>query len=144
MKYKMRYDYRLKKADGEYIRILHQAVAIEHNEKGEIFRTFGVHTDITSIKKDGKPVMSYIGLEGEPSYINVKPKKVFTPSEELFSKREKEILYQLAKGNSSIKIAGLLNISKHTVDTHRRNMLQKTSCTNVTQLVSHSIVMGYI
>lgn len=144
MKYKIRYDYRMRKENGEYIRVLHQVITIEQSEDGELIRTLGVHTDITDIKKDGKPVLSFIGMEGEPSYINVKPKTKFTPSVELFSKREKEIIRYLVEGNTSIQIAKSLFLSLHTVIAHRRNILRKSNCSRVTELVSQAVNNGYI
>lgn len=144
MKYKIRYDYRMRKGNGEYIRVLHQVITIEQSEEGEIIRTLGVHTDITDIKKEGKPVLSFIGLEGEPSYVNVKPKTKFIASVEIFSKREKEIIKFLIEGKTSIEIAASLFISLHTVIAHRRNILRKANCKRVTELVSHAINMGYI
>lgn len=42
------------------------------------------------------------------------------------SSREKEILQLVAKGKTSKEIGELLHISKHTVDTHRRKILEKT------------------
>jgi DNA-binding NarL/FixJ family response regulator len=39
--------------------------------------------------------------------------------------REKEIALLVARGKTSHEIAEILNISKHTVDTHRRNMMKK-------------------
>lgn len=43
------------------------------------------------------------------------------------SDREKEILQLVAQGKTSREIGELLFISKHTVDTHRRNIQKKTS-----------------
>ena len=112
MKYKIRYDYRLKKADGTYLRILQQNVAIENGVAGQVIRSLGIHTDITHLKKEGKPTLSFIGLDGEPSYIDVQVKKIFSPTEEMFSNREKEILLHLISGKTSSEIAQLLYISK--------------------------------
>ena len=144
LKYKIRYDYRLKKVDGNYIRILHQAITITQGDKGEVARALGVHTDITHIKKEGKPVLSFIGLEGEPSYIDVNIKKKFAPSNDFLSKREKEILGYLISGKSSMQIAMSLFISKDTVDTHRRNMIRKASCSNTGELIANAVKFGYI
>ncbi|MFS8083902.1 MAG: LuxR C-terminal-related transcriptional regulator [Ginsengibacter sp.] len=144
MKYKARYDYRIRKANGEYVRILQQVIVIEQSETGEILRTLGMHTDITDLKKEGKPILSFIGLEGEPSYINVKPKTIFSPSIELFTSREKEILRYLIDGKSSPQIAKMLYLSLHTVNTHRNNMMHKANCTKVTELINQSITLGYI
>jgi DNA-binding CsgD family transcriptional regulator len=143
-KYKIRYDYRMKNVDGSYVRLLQQSVAIEMAPAGEILRSFGVHTDITHIKKEGKPILSFIGLEGEASYFDVKVKTKFSQSEDLFTKREKEILTQLVNGKSSIQIANSLFLSKNTVDTHRRNIIKKAGVKKNTELISMVIRKGLI
>lgn len=144
MKYKARYDFRMKKKNGEYIRILHQVVVIQHDEKGGIIRTLGVHTDISHLKMEGKPLMSYIGLDGEPSYLNVDVTNPFAKSEEILSKREKEILVLLIDGKTSKEISGLLYISTQTVETHRKNMLQKSQMHSTVELVSKAIKQGWV
>ena len=87
MKYKRRYDYRVKKKDGSYIRILHQAMVVEHDENGHVLRSLAVHTDITDLKPEGKPVLSFIGLDGEPSYINVDVEKDFCGKQRIFKQK---------------------------------------------------------
>ena len=52
-----------------------------------------------------------------------------------FSKREVEILILLAEGRSSKEVANHLSISRHTVDTHRRNMIRKTGARRTAELV---------
>lgn len=51
------------------------------------------------------------------------------------SPRELEILELLAKGKTSKEIAENLFISKTTVDTHRRNLLEKTGCRSTSELL---------
>lgn len=51
------------------------------------------------------------------------------------TKREKQILQAIAKGNTSAEIAELLFISVITVETHRRNLLQKFKAKNMMELV---------
>lgn len=46
------------------------------------------------------------------------------------SERERQILYMVCCGNSSQKIAELLNLSPKTVYTHRRNLMKKLGCEN--------------
>lgn len=145
LKYKVRYDYRIRRASGEYIRILHQLVTLDFDPQyGGILRTIGVHTDITQLKKEGKPMLSLIGLEGEPSYIDIAVDKIFTPSPALISDREKEILHLLIEGNSSKKIADMLFISKETVSKHRKNILQKAKANSTPELVAMAITKGWI
>lgn len=146
--YKVSYDYRIRKNNGEYIRILQQVLTIDYDEKGGIVRTLGVHTDISHIKSPDssaiKPSLSFIGLNGEPSYHNVNVKEVFRTSELQFTKRESEILLCLLNGRSSIGISKLLDISKLTVDTHRKNLLAKMQVGNTAELIAKSIKLGMI
>lgn len=60
------------------------------------------------------------------------------------SDRELEILRFLVKGKNSREIAELLHISKSTVDTHRRNVLDKLGCENVTGLTRYALREGLV
>jgi len=144
MKYKTRYDYRFKKKNGDYMRVLHQVAVVQHDENGGLIRTLGIHTDITHLKKEGKPLLSLIGLEGEPSYLDVDVKNTFIKSEEVLSMREKQVLLLLMEGKLSKEISGDLNISKHTVDTHRKNMLRKNNLKNTSELIVKAIKEGWL
>jgi two-component system nitrate/nitrite response regulator NarL len=54
----------------------------------------------------------------------------------VFTRREKEILILLAEGLTSQEIAAKLFLSNYTVDTHRKNMLQKFNVHNTTALLN--------
>jgi DNA-binding CsgD family transcriptional regulator len=144
MKYKVRYDFRLKKNNGEYARILYQGILIEHDNDGKFLRTLNVHTDITYLKQEGKPTISMIGLDGEPSYIDLGTDNMFKESNDDLSKREKQILMLLIEGRLSKKIGSFLHISKQTVDTHRKNMLHKKHLSNTGELIGKAIRYGWI
>jgi DNA-binding CsgD family transcriptional regulator len=145
-KYKIRYDYRLKHKEGHYIRVLQQMITIETDDKGAIVKTMGIHSDITDLKKEGLPVLSFIGLDGEPTYENVQVESKFSflKPEERFSPREKEILNKLIQGKTSEEIPKELFISRETVSTHRRNMLSKCDVKNTLELVNRSIKNGWV
>ncbi len=142
--YKVRYDYRIRKKNGDYIRVMQQVLTLQFEGDNQVVRTLVVHTDISHIKQDGLPVLSFIGLNGEPSYINVDVKEVFTTAKEIITKREREILNLLVKGNDSKTIASLLSISKQTVDTHRKNILKKTGCENTAALIATALKNGWV
>lgn len=144
MKYKARYDVRYPKKNGGYMRLLYQGIIIEHDEKGGLQRSFGIHTDITYLKKEGKPALSFIGIDGEPSYIDIDLQKGFHNGKDDFTIREKEILKLLIEGKLSKEISTILNISKQTVDTHRKNMLHKKHLGNTNELISKAIIHGWI
>lgn len=144
LKYKSRYDYRLRKKDGSYIRILQQIVTIHTDEDGAVLRTFVVHTDISHLKKDNRMVLSFIGLDGEPSYIDVDPIQKLSPSIEILTRREKEILQLLAQNYTSKQIAEALHISHRTVATHRKNIHRKTETSTVLELVQLAVNKGWV
>ncbi|RZK09767.1 MAG: hypothetical protein EOO46_12825 [Flavobacterium sp.] len=145
-KYKVRYDFRIKNSLGKYVRILHQLVILQHDDLGNIYKSLGIHTDISQLKKSGAPALSFIGLEGEPSYINVKSKKIYRPAItlELFTKREKQVLQLFAAGKSSLETGAFLNLSKLTVDNYRKKLLLKTNSKNLNALVSRAIMEDWL
>ena len=61
---------------------------------------------------------------------------------DLLSEREQLVLKAIASGKTSQQIAAELYISKHTVDTHRRKMIQKTEVQNTTALVQRAYLEG--
>ncbi len=107
-------------------------------------RSLAVHTDITYLKQEGKPTLSFIGMDGEPSYIDVGTKNLFIESRDELSVREKQVLRLLIEGKLSKEISVILNISKQTVDTHRKNMLKKKQLGNTGELIGKAIRYGWI
>jgi DNA-binding CsgD family transcriptional regulator len=142
--YKVRSDYRVKRKDGTYVRLLQQLINLEWGPEGTFHRIFGVHTDITDIKKEGKPVLSFIGLNGQPSFIDVKIQEEHVAGMDLLSEREMQVLILLAQGKNSRAIAEELFISKETVDKHRKNILAKTNTRNTAELITFSLKNGWL
>ncbi len=64
--------------------------------------------------------------------------------EDPISEREKEILVAICQGLSNQEIADQLFISKHTVDKHRANILEKTGCKNTAALVVYALRNGIV
>src|SRR5690606_14112975 len=60
------------------------------------------------------------------------------------TRREKEVLYWLAQGLNSAEIGEKIFISPLTVESHRRNLLQKFKVTNVAALIHNAMEMKYI
>ncbi|HPJ10095.1 MAG TPA: LuxR C-terminal-related transcriptional regulator [Flavobacterium sp.] len=133
-KYKVSYDYRVRNASGQYLRILQQVVVLQCDEHRNLQQTLGVHTDISNLKTNNQSVLSFIGLDGEPSFYDVDVRQVYKPSRDIFTKREKQIVQLLLNGKQTADIARTLSISKFTVDTHRKNILIKTKTKNALEL----------
>ncbi len=54
------------------------------------------------------------------------------------NRREYKVISLIAKGLSSKEIGEILHISHHTVDTYRRNILEKTECKNAAELIMYA------
>jgi len=62
----------------------------------------------------------------------------------ILTKREKEIIELLAKEYTNEKIAEELNISYRTVETHRKNIMQKTNSHNLAGLLKYFYSTGLL
>lgn len=60
-------------------------------------------------------------------------------SYELLTSREREILQLLVEGNSNKDIATRLNVSPHTVETHRRNLQDKLNLHSFAELILYAV-----
>ena len=58
--------------------------------------------------------------------------------------RETEIVCLISSGNSSEEISDLLNLSKHTVSAHRRNIHRKTDCSSPVEITRFAIKHGIV
>lgn len=60
------------------------------------------------------------------------------------SKREISVLVLVAKGLRNKEIADRLNVSEHTIMTHRKNIMQKTGIKSVAGLTVYAMLNGLI
>lgn len=142
-KYKFSYDYRIKTNQGTFKRVIQQIVPVYYfPEEGA--RTLGIFTDVSHLNIQGIPKLSFVGMEGAPSYYNVHLDKQFQLYPKLFTKREKEILQYMVQGKNSEEIAGILFRSIHTIRAHRKNILHKSGCDTINELLVKSVREGWI
>ncbi|GAA4445347.1 hypothetical protein GCM10023091_36910 [Ravibacter arvi] len=64
--------------------------------------------------------------------------------DKLLSKREIQILRFIAEGYGSKQIAGKLNLSLHTINTHRKNMMRRTNSLNTAGLLAYAMSVNLI
>ncbi len=60
----------------------------------------------------------------------------------VLSGREREVLQLMAEGKATKEIAGLLQISVKTVETHRRNLMEKVHIDSVAELTKYAVREG--
>lgn len=78
------------------------------------------------------------------SYLNRTAAPARKNSLDLLTPRQREILQLIAEGNSTKEIAGSLNLSAKTVETHRAQLMERLDIYDVASLVRFAIREGLI
>ncbi len=141
LKYKMNYSFRSRMADGTYALLNHQAILLTLDTNGGFGKSLNIHTRIDHISTVNNFKFSLIGLDNEPSFMNMTVKENM-PLE--LSKREIEIMRLLGEGLDSSQIAEQLFISPKTVKKHRSNILNKLNVKNTSQAIKEAMIAGMI
>jgi len=128
------YDYRFENANGNLVRILQQNFFIEWDENGNPLKKLGIAEDIDFIKTDERQILRviYDHKITKIAYNNTNKNLYEIPP---ISSRQQEVLELLNKGLGSHEIGTLLDISSHTVDNHRRALLEKFFVRDTTALL---------
>jgi two-component system, NarL family, response regulator NreC len=87
------------------------------------------------------PVISKMLLE---DYVRQVREKNVEDSYDLLTPREREVLQLVAEGRSNKDVANILNLSLHTVETHRGNILEKLGLHGVPELILYAVRKGII
>ncbi len=145
--YKTVYLMRLRHKNGTYKTILHQSITLAVSNGGKIQKVLGIHTDVTHLNMQVDHKISFISNR-QPSFYSLDSETVFIPlisrCSEIFTVREIEILKKIAEGKDIYAIACELFISPQTAKTHKRNILRKSDCRNIVELVAKCIREGVI
>lgn len=80
----------------------------------------------------------------QEDYVRQLENRGLDDSYDLLTDREREILQLAAEGKSNKEIAGVLNISSTTVETHRAHILQKLGLHSVPELILYAVRKGII
>ena len=90
--------------------------------------------DVGNLIKEKGSWWAEFRINGEENYIFHQNEKKFIKGS-ILSDREKEILLLVKAGFETKTIAEKLNISPHTVDKHRKNMLERTGAKDTSTLI---------
>lgn len=90
-------------------------------------------------------------IKGE-KYFSSEIKKAYTDAmfenkkaEEInLTEREKEVLKLIAEENTTQEIADKLFLSKHTIESYRKNLISKLNVKNLAGLTKHALKMGLL
>ncbi|NVO11896.1 MAG: response regulator transcription factor [Bacteroidales bacterium] len=125
--------------DNEYIKQL-----IEVGASGYILKNKGKEELVNAIRKIAEGG-DYLGDAIIKTLMDEmkKPKKSLNDNKIPLTKREIEVLKLIAKGCTTPQIAEALFIAHSTVETHRRNLIDKLGVANSKELIRYAIENGY-
>ncbi len=135
--YRFNFYARIKNKNHEYRWMAIQFPRIIYNHEGKALSSLVVVSDLSCFNIVNQPVMSLIDTSNvrKPFYKAFIEKDQKTLNCANITKREREILSLMIKGENSPQIADKLFISYHTVENHKRNLRQKTNCKTAAELV---------
>jgi Response regulator containing a CheY-like receiver domain and an HTH DNA-binding domain len=133
--YQQLFRFRILNNKRQYINVVSRHQVIQQTKSGKAWMVMGIMNispDRTFHEKVDRLVINR--KTGEILTSTTQPKEQLT-------EREKEILALVRQGLLSKEIAGLLNLSIHTVNNHRKNILAKLKVNNFMEAVN--IVHGF-
>tara|TARA_Y100000385_G_scaffold287732_1_gene352595 strand:+ start:325 stop:1008 length:684 start_codon:yes stop_codon:yes gene_type:complete len=68
----------------------------------------------------------------------------YTCNPVLLTEREIEVLTHISEGKTNVQIAEKLFLSSHTVNTHRKNIMQKLGVNNTASMVMYAVKSGFV
>lgn len=132
-------DYRMRKKNGKYTRVIEQHIVLENDKAGNVWLVLSI-MDLSPEEDIITPCRARV--------INMKTGEVFKMPVEnglpKLSTREKEILKLIANGYASKQIADQLFISTHTVNTHRQRIIEKMGVSNTAEAVKYASELGLL
>jgi len=121
--------------------------ALKAGARGYLLKDSAEYDLIAAVKavSEGKaffsPAISKMLVE---DYMRQMQERAVEDSFELLTTREREVLQLLAEGKNNKEVAGILNLSLYTVETHRGNIFQKLNLHSGAELILYAIRKGVI
>ena len=142
-KYRFSLNYRVKRKDGVYVKLLQQYLVLECDDMGNPLITMGICSDITAYTPHDKMILTVSKFDDEEGYKIISSDDYLNKPTKI-SGREIEVLKLIAKGDTDKMIGEELGISFHTAKNHRRSLYKKTDCNNAAQLINYALSCGLI
>lgn len=97
---------------------------------------------IREVMKGKKYLSSDVARGVVDEYLEISSSMSGNPAFVVLTDREREALQLIAEGRSTKEVADSLNVSVKTVETHRRNIMEKLNLRSVAELTKYAIREG--
>jgi DNA-binding CsgD family transcriptional regulator len=125
-------NFRFRNITGDYSNQLIQCYCFYNGAPNDTVYMMHINTDIDWCKNLTHYYHYYLG--NDLSYFRY-PDKEFLMKGNIFTDREFEIIKLIQSGLNSEQIATKLFVSTFTINTHRRNILEKTGRANISEVI---------
>jgi DNA-binding NarL/FixJ family response regulator len=121
--------------------------ALKSGAKGYLLKDSAEHDLINAVTtvSEGKaffsPAISKMLVE---DYVRQMREQKVEDSYDLLTTRERQVLQLLAEGRSNKEVATVLDLSLHTVETHRGHIMQKLNLHSGAEMILYAIRKGVI
>ena len=124
---------RMRMPNGNYTNLLVQCYFYYSPDPNNTVYLLDIKTDISWIKNIKHGFHYYLG--NDLSYFRYPDEELLLMIANILSDREFEIIKLIQEGLDSEQIAEKLFLSRHTVNTHRKNILDKTGKAHISDLI---------
>lgn len=114
---------------------------LQHGATGYLLKNVSAEELVTCIGEAREGLITFSKAVKE---IMARPSVSDLEGAPQLTKREKEVLHHIAEGKTTTQIAEELNLSPLTVETHRKNLIQKFQVPNVAALIKVALQSGLI
>ncbi len=127
-------------ADQHFIREMMTAGAAAYILKGTAYEE--LVRAIREVMKGKKYLSPDIARGVLDTYVKLSRPMSDNPAFVVLTDREREALQMIAEGKSTKEIAGSMEVSVKTVETHRRNIMEKLNIHSIAELTKYAIREG--
>lgn len=131
------WNYRIKNGDDKYVNIIQNTTPLQFDNQNKPVIGLAHYTVLHgAIQMDICASAKFLNEKNEYEtlyYQNISNSNIL----DAISNRERDVVRLLLLKKTSDEIAETLSISKHTVDTHRRNILKKLNLSSTFELINY-------
>jgi len=132
----------------------HILIISNEDEKRHIYEVLGrgINHYITKYCREDEIYKALDACRNNEKYycskvLDIIISKTFGPEKDTVNEltaREQEIVQLIAQGKMAKEISGLLNVSIHTIYTHRKNIMKKLEISSPVELITYAINKGLV
>lgn len=139
--YKHIYEFRFRNKEGRYVRVISQHQSLEMDEQGNPWLILGIVDISPEQSPDAHIKLRLVNLKTN----EIVPFPLSTNNQEVvLTTREKEVLEMIKNGFLSKEISEKLSISIHTVNNHRKRILEKMNVGNAIEAINFARKLGLL